>query len=215
MRNPQPITIAVAKGRLLNDTLPLLAAIGIEPRDDVDTTRKLIIDTNQTNVKLLLIRATDVPTYVEWGAADFGITGKDTLLEHGGVNLYEPLDLQIARCKLWVAGYPNTDTRTHRLRVASKYVKTSQTYFQDRGQQIALIKLYGSMELAPMVGLADVIVDLVESGNTLKANGLVPLEFICDISARLVVNKASWKMKHATCNRWVGALRDIIGTPAK
>ena len=143
-----PITIAVAKGRLLNDTLPLLAAIGIQPVDDVDTTRKLIIDTNQANVKLLLIRATDVPTYVEWGAADFGITGKDTLMEHGSANLYEPLDLQIARCKLWVAGYPGTDTRTHQLRVASKYVQTSQTYFQDRGQQIALIKLYGSMELA-------------------------------------------------------------------
>lgn len=206
-----PITIAVAKGRLLNDTLPLLAAIGIQPVDDVDTTRKLIIDTNQANVKLLLIRATDVPTYVEWGAADFGITGKDTLMEHGSANLYEPLDLQIARCKLWVAGYPGTDTRTHQLRVASKYVQTSQTYFQDRGQQIALIKLYGSMELAPMVGLADVIVDLVESGNTLKANGLVPLEFICDISARLVVNKASWKMKHADCHRLVEALSAIVG----
>jgi ATP phosphoribosyltransferase len=211
MQSQQPITIAVAKGRLLNDTLPLLAEVGIQPLDDVDSTRKLIIDTNQSNVKLLLIRATDVPTYVEWGAADFGVTGKDTLLEHGGANLYEPLDLQIARCQLWVAGYPNTDTFQKRLRVASKYVKASQAYFQDRGQQIAMIKLYGSMELAPMVGLADVIVDLVESGNTLKANGLKPLEFICDISARLVVNKASWKMKHADCSRWVDALRKVVG----
>lgn len=210
MQSQQPITIAIAKGRLLKDTLPLLAQIGIQPTDDIDHTRKLIIETNQPNVKLLLIRATDVPTYVQWGAADFGITGKDTLIEHGGANLYEPLDLQIARCQLWVAGYPNTKLQVNPLRVASKYVKASQAYFQARGQQITLIKLYGSMELAPMVGLADVIVDLVESGNTLKANGLVPLEPICDISARLVVNKASWKMKQTDCRRWVTALGEAI-----
>ncbi len=210
MTHQQPITIAVAKGRLLRNTLPLLAHIGIQPLADMDQTRKLIIATSQAQVRLLLIRATDVPTYVQWGAADFGITGKDTLLEHGGANLYEPLDLQIARCQLWVAGYPDTDTRIQRLRVASKYTRTSQTFFQARGQQINLIRLYGSMELAPMVGLADVIVDLVESGNTLKANGLVPLEHICDISARLIANKAAWKMKQATCRYWVDALRAVL-----
>lgn len=210
MHNRQPITLAVAKGRLLRDTLPLLARIGIQPQADVDQTRKLIIETSQPQVRLLLIRATDVPTYVQWGAADLGITGKDTLLEHGGANLYEPLDLKLARCRLWVAGHPDTDTQAPRLRVASKYIRTSQAFFRARNQQIRLIKLYGSMELAPMVGLADAIVDLVESGNTLRANGLVPLEPICDISARLIANKAAWKMKQATCRYWVEALQAAL-----
>lgn len=210
MQSNTPITIALSKGRIFKDTLPLLEKIGIRPVDDIKITRKLILDTNQDNIKLVLIRATDVPTYVQWGAADFGVTGKDVLLEHGGEGLYEPLDLQIAQCKLWVAGYPDADTRARRLRVASKYVNSARDFFHARGQQVELIKLYGSMELAPIVGLADVIVDLVETGNTLEANGLVPLEFICDISSRLVVNKASWKMKHADCSRLVDALQEVV-----
>lgn len=205
-----PMTIALSKGRILEDTLPMLAQVGVEPLDDVKKTRKLILDTNQENVKLVLIRATDVPTYVQWGAADFGVTGKDVLLEHGGEGLYEPLDLQIAKCSLWVAGHPGADTRAHRLRVATKYTHSAREFFHSRGQQVELIKLYGSMELAPIVGLSDLIVDLVESGNTLKANGLTPLEFICDISSRLVVNKASWKMKHADCNQLVNALTETV-----
>jgi ATP phosphoribosyltransferase len=210
MQFKTPITIALSKGRIFKDTLPLLEKIGIHPLDDIKTTRKLILDTNQDNVKLVLIRATDVPTYVQWGAADFGVTGKDVLLEHGGDGLYEPLDLKIAQCQLWVAGYPDADTHVRRLRVASKYVQSARDFFHARGQQIELIKLYGSMELAPIVGLADVIVDLVETGNTLKANGLVPLEFITDISSRLVANKASWKTKHEDCKKFVNALRDVI-----
>ena len=206
----QPVTIALSKGRIFRDTLPLLARAGIEPAEDADKTRKLILDTNHENVKLVLIRATDVPTYVQWGAADFGVTGKDVLMEHGGEGLYEPLDLGIARCQMWVAGFPGTDLERRRLRVATKYVRAARDFFGARGQQVETIKLYGSMELAPIVGLADLIVDLVESGNTLKANGLVPLEFMHEISSRLVVNKASWKMKHADCSALVARLREAV-----
>ncbi|BAN70063.1 ATP phosphoribosyltransferase [endosymbiont of unidentified scaly snail isolate Monju] len=205
-----PITIALSKGRIFRDTLPLLARAGIEPAEDADKTRKLILDTNHPNVKLVLIRATDVPTYVQWGAADFGVTGKDVLMEHGGEGLYEPLDLGIARCQMWVAGFPGADVHARRLRVATKYVRAARDFFGARGQQVETIKLYGSMELAPIVGLADLIVDLVESGNTLKANGLVPLEYMHDISSRLVVNKASWKMKHADCHALVERLREAV-----
>ena len=207
-----PITIALSKGRIFKDTLPLLKAAGIEPLDDPDTTRKLILDTNHENVKLVLIRATDVPTYVQWGAADFGVTGKDVLVEHGGEGLYEPLDLKIAKCQMWVAGYPDADLTPRRLRVATKFVRAAREFFAARGQQVEVIKLYGSMELAPIVGLSDIIVDLVESGNTLKANGLVPLEYMRDISSRLVVNKASWKMKHAAVTALLGALREAVAT---
>jgi len=210
MKFDTPITIALSKGRIFKDTLPLLKRAGIEPLEDADSTRKLILDTNHENVKLVLIRATDVPTYVQWGAADFGVTGKDTLMEHGGEGLYEPLDLQIAKCEMWVAGYPNADTKARRLRVASKYVHCAQDFFASRGQHTEIIKLYGSIELAPIVGLADLIVDLVESGNTLKANGLVPLEYICDISSRLVVNKASWKMKSETVKTLIAALGEAV-----
>ena len=203
-----PITIALAKGRILKDTLPLLAHAGIELRDDPDTSRKLILDTNQDRVKVVLIRATDVPTYVQWGAADLGVAGKDTLIEHGGEGLYEPLDLQIARCRLMVAGKPEASLEGQRLRIATKYVRATKQHFAAKGQQVEIIKLYGSMELAPLVGLSDLIVDLVESGNTLKANGLVPLEHIMDISSRLVVNKASWKMKHETIIALVGAVSE-------
>jgi len=205
-----PITIALSKGRIFKDTLPLLEAAGIRPLEDADKTRKLILETNHENVKLVLIRATDVPTYVQWGAADFGVTGKDVLMEHGGEGLYEPLDLQIAKCEMWVAGYPDADITHRRLRVATKYVKSAHDFFAKRGQQCEMIKLYGSMELAPIVGLADIIVDLVESGNTLKANGLVPLEYMCDISSRLVVNKASWKMKHNDCLGLVDTLSQAL-----
>ncbi|MES9955706.1 MAG: ATP phosphoribosyltransferase [Sedimenticola sp.] len=206
-----PITIALSKGRIFKQTLPLLAHAGIEPVDDPETSRKLILDTNHDQVKLVLIRATDVPTYVQWGAADLGVAGKDTLLEHGGDGLYEPLDLKIAKCKLMVAGFEGAELSGNRLRIATKYVNSAKRYFAAKGQQVDLIKLYGSMELAPLVGLADLIVDLVESGNTLKANGLVPLEHITDISSRVVVNKASWKMKHATVTSLLEALREAVG----
>ena len=210
MKFETPITIALSKGRIFKQSLPLLAHAGIEPADDPETSRKLILDTNHPQVKLVLIRATDVPTYVQWGAADLGVAGKDVLLEHGGEGLYEPLDLQIAKCRLMVAGRPGADLEETRLRIATKYVNSARRYFAAKGQQVEVIKLYGSMELAPLVGLSDLIVDLVESGNTLKANGLVPLEHIADISSRLVVNKASWKMKHATMQELLEALREAV-----
>ncbi len=192
-----PLTIALSKGRIFKETLPLLAAAGIVPIDDPDTSRKLILDTHQADVKLVIIRATDVPTYVQYGAADMGVAGKDVLMEHGGEGLYEPLDLNIARCRLMVAGHPGQPPRLSRPRVATKYANTTRRWFADQGRQVEVIKLYGSMELAPLVGLADYIVDVVDTGNTLKANGLAPLEHIADISSRLVINKAAMKMKHA------------------
>jgi ATP phosphoribosyltransferase len=208
-----PLTIALSKGRILDQTLPLLAAAGIAPLDDPETSRKLILETSNPRVKLVIIRASDVPTYCQYGAADLGVAGKDVLLEHGGEGLYEPLDLGIARCRLMVAGLPDAPTRapaSGRLRVATKFVHSAERHFAAKGQQVEIIKLYGSMELAPLVGLADLIVDLVDSGNTLKANGLVPLEHIADISSRLVVNKASWKMKHAAVTALIAALRSAL-----
>jgi len=210
MQFESPITIALSKGRIFKDTLPLLAKAGVEPLDDPDTSRKLILDTSHPNVKLVLIRATDVPTYVQWGAADLGVSGKDVLMEHGGEGLYEPLDLGIAKCRMMVAGKPAASLEGRRLRIATKYVNSARAYFAAKGQQVEIIKLYGSMELAPLVGLSDLIVDLVESGNTLKANGLVPLEHMTDISSRLVVNKAAWKMKHKTVIALVEALRAAV-----
>jgi len=204
------LTIALSKGRIFKETMPLLAHAGIEPGDDPETSRKLILETNQPRVKFVIIRASDVPTYVQYGAADLGVAGKDVLMEHGGAGLYEPLDLRIARCRMMVAGVPESDLGRDRMRVASKYVHSAERHFASKGQQVELIKLYGSMELAPLVGLSDVIVDLVESGNTLKANGLVPLEHIADISSRLVVNKASWKMKHPSVMALVDALREAV-----
>jgi ATP phosphoribosyltransferase len=210
MKFDTPITIALSKGRIFKQSLPLLAHAGIEPADDPETSRKLILDTSHPEVKLVLIRATDVPTYVQWGAADLGVAGKDVLLEHGGEGLYEPLDLRIARCRLMVAGRQEAGLEGSRLRIATKYVNSARRHFAAKGQQVEVIKLYGSMELAPLVGLSDLIVDLVESGNTLKANGLVPLEHIADISSRLVVNKAAWKMKHGTITRLLEALREAV-----
>lgn len=204
------ITIALSKGRILDDTLPLLEAIGIEPAEKPGKSRKLIIDTNHDNVKLVIIRATDVPTYVEYGAADIGVAGKDVLMEYGGTGLYEPLDLDIAKCKLMVAGRPGATDKPGTLRVATKFVNIAKRYFAEQGRQVETIKLYGSMELAPIVDLSDVIVDLVDTGNTLRANGLEPLEHIAHISSRLVVNKASMKTKHATVRKFVDDLAKVI-----
>jgi ATP phosphoribosyltransferase len=214
MQFDAPITIALSKGRIFNEGLPLLAAAGIVPLEDPETSRKLILPTSQPGVRLVVIRATDVPTYVQWGAADVGIAGKDVLMEHGGEGLYEPLDLRIARCRMMVAGVKDATLGARRLRIATKYVQSTRRHFAAQGKQVEVIKLYGSMELAPLVGLADLIVDLVESGSTLKANGLVPLEHIADISSRLVVNKASWKMKHGTVVGLVETLRRAVAARA-
>jgi ATP phosphoribosyltransferase len=204
------LTIALSKGRIFEETLPLLAAADVVPVDDPDTSRKLILDTNQADVKLVIIRAADVPTYVGYGAADLGVAGKDVLLEHGGEGLYEPLDLKIARCRLMVAGPEGRHNGAGRLRIATKYVKSTRRFYADRQEQVEIIKLYGSMELAPLVGLADRIVDVVDTGNTLKANGLQPLEHIADISSRLVVNKASMKMKHARIAAFITRLKAAV-----
>ena len=204
------LKIALSKGRILNDTLPLLAKADIIPIDNPDTSRKLILDTNHEDVKLVLIRASDVPTYVEYGAADIGVAGKDVLMEYDSDSLYEPLDLKIAQCRLMVAGRANTSPTHNRLRIATKYTKTTQRYYAEQGIQVEVIKLYGSMELAPLVGLADFIVDLVETGNTLRANGLVELEQIAKISSRLVVNKAAMKIKHQQINHFISQLQVAV-----
>ncbi len=208
----QPLTIALSKGRIYKETLPLLKSTGIEPIDDPETSRKLIIDTNIDHVKLLIVRASDVPTYTQYAGADLGVVGKDVLMEHGGDGLYELLDLQIAKCKLMVAGNPviNPDSR-QRLRVATKFVNCARDYFAGRSQQVEIIKLYGSMELAPIVGLADLIVDVVDTGSTLRANGLEPLRHIADISSRLIVNKAAMKMKHEQINRLIKQISSQLG----
>jgi ATP phosphoribosyltransferase len=194
------ITIALSKGRIFEETLPLLAAAGIVPAENPEQSRKLIIDTNRPDVRVVIVRASDVPTYVQYGAADLGIAGKDVLLEHGGSGLYQPLDLKIAKCRLCVAApagfdYTAAVRRGARLRVASKYIQTAREHFAAKGVHVDLIKLYGSMELAPLAGLADAIVDLVSSGGTLKANNLVEVEEIMAISSRLVVNQAGLKTK--------------------
>jgi ATP phosphoribosyltransferase len=205
------LIIALSKGRIFKETLPLLAHAGIVPADDPDTSRKLILDTNRDDVKLLILRATDVPTYVQYGAADLGVAGKDVLLEHGGEGLYEPLDLKIARCKLMTAGRVDEQPVTgRRLRVATKFVNSTRRFYAARGEQVEIIKLYGSMELAPLVGLADRIVDVVDTGNTLKANGLEPKEHIADISSRLIINKASMKMKHERVKQLVDQFAEAV-----
>ena len=206
----ETITIALSKGRIFKETLPLLKAAGIEPLDDPETSRKLILDTNREEVKLVIIRATDVPTYVQFGAADLGVAGKDVLMEHGGEGLYEPVDLNIAKCKMMVAGRKGQQDNDVRLRIATKYINTTRRYYGQQGKQVEVIKLYGSMELAPIVGLADYIVDLVDTGNTLRANGLEPLEHIADISSRLIVNKASMKMKHARIQQFIDKMQAAV-----
>ncbi len=205
-----PITVALSKGRILKDTLPLLAHAGIRPKDDPFTSRKLIFETNRDDVSIIIIRAADVPTFVENGAADLGVAGKDVLMEYGGSGLYEPLDLKIACCRLMTAGLVNHVNQGTRLRIATKYVETARRYFAARGVQVEIVKLYGSMELAPLVGLADCIVDLVDTGNTLKANGLVPMETIAEISSRLIINKAAMKMKHEKIKKIINLLADAV-----
>ena len=205
------LTIALAKGRILDEALPLFAHAGIVPSEDPDTSRKLILDSNRPDVRFVLIRPTDVPTYVEYGAADAGIAGKDVLLEHGGEGLYQPLDLGIGRCRLVVAtkrsyDWAGTVQRGARIRVATKYVRTAREHFAQKGMHVDLIKLYGSMELAPLVGLADVIDDLVSTGNTLKANDLVAVEDIMPITSRLVVNPGALKLKRALMQPLIDAL---------
>ena len=194
------ITIALSKGRIWEETAPLLQLAGIEAAENPEKSRRLIIGTNRPDVRLLILRATDVPTYVQHGAADLGIAGRDVLIEHGSENLYQPIDLQIARCRMMVAAHPAFDYQNAvrqgaRIRVATKYLRIARDFFTERGMHVDLIKLYGSMELAPLVKLADVIVDLVSSGNTLKANGLVAVDEVMEISSLLIVNQASLKLK--------------------
>lgn len=205
------LIIALSKGRILKETLPLLAEAGIKPLEDVSSSRKLIFDTTIESIKLIIIRATDVPSYVQYGGADIGVTGKDVLMEHGAEGLYEPLDLNIARCKLMTAGKQGVSAPSGRLRVATKFVNLAKAFYAKQGVQADVIKLYGAMELAPILDLADEIVDIVDTGNTLRANGLVPREHIHDISTRLVVNRASMKMKHAKIQPIIDQLSAAVG----
>lgn len=210
-RSPDGLVIALAKGRILKDTLPLFAAIGIEPLEDLSVSRKLMLDTTRADVKFLIVRTTDAPTYVQYGAADLGVSGRDTLIEHGYTGIFEMLDLQIARCRLMTAVMNDVDALPQkRLTVATKYVKSARKHFADKGIHADIIKLYGSMELAPMVGLADCIVDLVDTGNTLKANGLKPLDEVLSISTRLIANRVSLKNKHQLIKALVQELQAVI-----
>ena len=209
------LTIALSKGRIFEETLPLLAAAGIVPTENPEESRKLIIDTNHENIRLVIVRASDVPTYVQYGAADFGIAGKDVLIEHGGDGLYQPLDLQIAKCRMMVAvrkgfDYESVSQPGSRLRIATKYPNIAAEHFAAKGVHVDIIKLYGSMELAPLVGLSDAIVDLVSTGGTLKANNLEAVEHIVDISSRLVVNKAALKTKHTLLEPIIQAFAGVV-----
>ena len=209
------ITLALSKGRILEDALPLLNTAGIQVLDDPEKSRKLILETNQPDLRVLVVRATDVPTYVQYGGADLGITGRDTLIEHGSEGLYQPLDLKIARCRISVAvrtdfDYIRAVKQGSRLKVATKYLAIAREFFAAKGVHVDLIKLYGSMELAPLTGLADAIVDLVSTGSTLRANYLVEVEHIMDVSARLVVNQAALKLKQAPIRNIIDALRAAV-----
>ena len=210
------ITLALSKGRIYDETLPLLRAAGVEVRDDLESSRKLIVPTNREQLRVVLVRASDVPTYVQYGGAELGVAGRDVLLEHGSEGLYQPLDLRIAKCRMSVAvrddfDYAAAVRQGSRIRVATKYTGTARQHFADKGVHVDLIKLYGSMELAPLAGLADAIVDLVSSGSTLRANHLVEVETICDISARLVVNQAALKLKQDAIRRVIDAFAGAIG----
>lgn len=204
------ITIALTKGRILKETLPLLKKINLEPLEDVFTSRKLVFPTARENVRLLILRGVDVPTYVQYGAADIGVAGKDLLLEHQGDGYYEPLDLGIARCRLMTAVPKGSKPATGRVRVATKYVNVARNYYAQQGRQVDLIKLYGAMEIAPVLDLAHEIVDIVDTGGTLKANGLVAQEQIAEVSSRLIVNKAAMKTNHTQVQEIIEALRGAV-----
>ena len=207
----QKLTIALTKGRILQQTLPLLQAAGLSPVEDIESSRKLIFDTQHSQVRLVILRGSDVPTYVRHGAADVGVVGKDMLLEFGADGLYEPLDLGIARCRLMTAGFPGKETSRTRIRVASKFVNIAKQYYSSKGIQADIIKLYGAMELAPLMDLADEIVDIVDTGNTLRANGMTPLEHIADVSTRLVVNKAAMRTRHQLIQEVIETLAQAVG----
>jgi len=209
------ITLALSKGRIFDETMPLLQAAGIEVLEDPEASRKLILPTNQPDVRVVLVRASDVPTYVQYGGADLGVTGLDTLIEHGSQGLYQPLDLKIARCRMSVAAredfdYAGAVRQGSRIRVATKYTQVARDHFADKGVHLDLVKLYGSMELAPLTGLADAIVDLVSTGNTLKANNLVAVEEVAQISSRLIVNQAAFKLKRAQIQPLLEALTGAV-----
>ncbi|HSH88423.1 MAG TPA: ATP phosphoribosyltransferase [Ramlibacter sp.] len=213
------ITLALSKGRIFDETLPLLASAGIRMLDDAEKSRKLILATSQPDLRVVIVRATDVPTYVQYGGADLGVTGRDTLIEHGGQGLYQPLDLQIAKCRVSVAVRADFDYATAvrqgaRLKVATKYVSIAREFFAAKGVHVDLIKLYGSMELAPLTGLADAIVDLVSTGGTLKANNLVEVERIMEISSRLVVNQAALKLKQEPIRRLIDVFARTVAATA-
>lgn len=204
------ITLALTKGRVLQETLPLLAEIGISPLEDLQSTRKLVFATTHAQVQLVILRGSDVPTYVQFGTADMGVSGKDVILEHGGEGFYEPLDLDIARCRLMTAGMKNAPLKSGRIRVATKFVNIARRYYAEQGRQIDVVKLYGAMELAPMMGLADEIVDIVDTGNTLRANGLEARDVIAPVTSRLIVNKAAMKTKHEIMQPIIGLLAAAI-----
>lgn len=206
----QNIVIALTKGRILKETLPLLAAAGIRPVEDISKSRKLIFDTNLADVKLLVIRGSDVPTYVQHGAADMGVSGKDMLLEAGGADLYEPLDLQISKCRLMTAGLVGKTLPQGRVRIATKFTNIAKRYCAEKGIQADIIKLYGAMELAPLMNLADMIIDIVDTGNTLKANGMEPQDLIANVSSRLVVNRAAMKRKYNRIQQLIDALAKVV-----
>lgn len=208
----ETITLALTRGdRILSDELRLLSHAGIEPDEDIETSRKLVFGTGREGVRLMVLRGSDVPTYVEHGVADVGICGKDVLLEHGEQGYYQPLDLQIGKCRMMVAGRADEPPLPRRIKIATKFVNTAKRYYAERGVQVDVIRLYGAMELAPIVGLAHRIVDIVQTGNTLKANGLVPMDHICDISTRVIVNKVSMKMKHTSIRGLIARLDEARG----
>ena len=204
------LIIALTKGRILEETLPLFERAGIVPKENLKKSRKLFFDTNIDGVQLMLLRGSDVPTYVEFGSADMGVVGKDLILEHGSEGFYEPLDLGIARCRLMTAVRSDREMVSGRISVATKFTNIAKRYFAERGKQIELIKLNGALELAPALGLADAIVDIVDTGKTLKANGLKPQDLIAEVSSRMIVNKASMKIKHEIINKVLGQLNVVV-----
>ncbi len=204
------LTIALSKGRILEQTLPLLKKAGLNISSKELDSRKLVLNTNLDDIKVIILRASDVPVFVQHGAADIGVSGKDVILEHGGLGLFELLDLEIAKCRLMVAARDKSDLNQSTLKIATKYTNSTKRYFQSKGRQVEVIKLSGAMELAPIVGLANCIVDLVDTGDTLKANGLIALDHIHDISSRLIVNSASFNTKHNEINRWIAKIEENL-----